>query len=201
MNEVLKTRGYIKRLANTIEINNLFKYIINSSWEFSIIYANSIGEKDIELGYNNFFKKEMQELTKSISDLIIVDHFEFFDCSIYTYSQVLTTEIEKESLICNSFRVLRIGEVFEHLDSDHSIFDFEKEVMKKQSLSGSKNKVGRPNRPSDSSIIKAHKVRKILLSSSINIDDACKSVAIAKSTYYRVSKWIINNSVINNFPS
>ena len=55
---------------------------------------------------------------------------------------------------------------------------------------GSQNKVGRPDRPEEESILKTHKVRIELLNTTKNVDDVCKEFNIAKSTYYRVAKWI-----------
>lgn len=54
---------------------------------------------------------------------------------------------------------------------------------------GSK-KVGRPEIPEEESILKTHKVRIELLNTARNVDDVCKEFNIAKSTYYRVAKWI-----------
>lgn len=60
--------------------------------------------------------------------------------------------------------------------------------------SGSTNKVGRPEKPAIESIVKAYKVRTELLNTSKNVDDVCKEFNIAKSTYYRVSKWLSVNT-------
>jgi hypothetical protein len=58
------------------------------------------------------------------------------------------------------------------------------------------NKNRKPGKPKYDSILKTHKVIIELLNSEKNVDDVCNEFTIAKSTYYRVSKWLTDDTMI-----
>lgn len=189
-----------KRLATKEEIKMIFDFFIKSMWDSSVLYSNSIGQKDVEKGCEVHYKETFQHLEKSIGSLILVDEFVLYDACIFTYSQMFIQKDNSHSSIIHSGRIFKINDTLEELDDSQDYIDFLEERVKRQNKSASKNKVGRPDKPKEESILKAHKVRIELLNSERNVDDVCKEVNIAKSTYYRVSKWIMDNTILNDFP-
>jgi hypothetical protein len=159
-----------------------------------------LGTEDIQKGRDIHYKETFLHLTATIGSIILVDEFELYNACVFTYSQVLIEEDKNHSSIIHSGRIFKINDVLEELNESEDHIDFLEEKAKKQNKSASKNKVGRPDRPAEESILKTHNVRIELLNTSKNVDDVCKEFKIAKSTYYRVSKWIMSNTLLNDFP-
>tara|TARA_R110000868_G_scaffold411003_2_gene701275 strand:+ start:1888 stop:2475 length:588 start_codon:yes stop_codon:yes gene_type:complete len=190
------TKQPTKRLATPDEVKALFTYIVNDFWEGSLLYANSIGKDDINMGYANFLKKEMQDLKNTIGDFVIVDHFEELDVLLYSYLYSSFNPDTNDHIIHNNM-VLRIGNNFQDI-KEWQIFNLHDVIIK--SFKPKIVTAGRPKKPSEKSIIKTHKIRLLILEDGMLVDDACKKVELAKSTYYRVSKWIVKNSAFKSFP-
>lgn len=200
MNKELESLGYVKRLATKEEIKQLFDFFINTMWDSNVLYANSFGNDAVNKGFEIYYKETFIWFEQCIGDLILVDEFKKYDILIFTYSQSMLQSVGKETCTSYSGRIFKIKDDFEELDNEEVIIDFLAEMAQKKTKSGSKNKVGRPERPEEESILKTHKVRMELLNTSKNVDDVCKEFNIAKSTYYRVSKWLSKNTIINDFP-
>ncbi|OXA65572.1 hypothetical protein B0A67_24265 [Flavobacterium aquidurense] len=200
MNQKLESLGYVKRLATKEEIEQIFDFFINTMWRNQIDYASSFGKEAVSKGYDAYYKETLFYFEQDIGNLILVDEFKKYDALVFTYSQILLLPDAKETCTVFSGRLFKIKDGFEELDSEEVIIDFLVEMAQKKNKSGSKNKVGRPDRPEEESILKTHKVRIELLNTKKNVDDVCKEFNIAKSTYYRVSKWLSKNTIINDFP-
>lgn len=197
MKDEFKDLGYVKRLATKEEIKQMFDFLIKTMWESQVLYANSLGAEAVSKGFDAYYKETLFYFEQCIGDLVLVDEFKKYDALMFTYSQVLFGSEVKEPCTCYSGRIFKIKDYFEELDAEEVMIDFLAEIAQKKSKSGSKNKVGRPDRPEEESILKTHKVRIELLSTKKNVDDVCKEFNIAKSTYYRVSKWLSKNTINN----
>jgi len=190
-----KINSPTKRLATSEEKRSLFIYLANENWKTCVIYTSSFGYEDVKLGYAKYLKKELKDYENTIGSTIIVDHFE--DCNILLYSYLYSFLDKKtnDNYISTNM-ILRVGNIFKEV-SDLDYFNLDREI---ESLSKTRKKTaGRPKRPSDKSVIKTHNIKN-LITKGVLVDDACKQEGLAKSTYYRVSKWIIKNSAYESFP-
>lgn len=179
------------RLATEDEITSICNYFANVHWEESILYANTLGADNVKLGYDKFLAKEIQEQKELLGDLIIVKEFK---TGLKLFSFYLGYENEKENLVFGTPIALLYAEGnFEDI-SDADFFNFKEDFKSLRNAHLPKNP-GRPKRPSDKSILGFQKVDS-LISEGVLVDEACKEAKIAKSTYYRVKQFLIDNHQI-----
>ena len=185
----------LKRLATDDEIKAIYTHMANADWKTSVNYASTIGHEDVSLGYAAYLKREFQFYTDNIGDTIIAHHFEEYNITLFSILFTLMDSTENHCYLSNSM-FLKVGNTFKNID-DCDYFDLDEEI-KDLNVSATK-KAGRPRTPSETNIIKTHNI-KILIEKGCLVDEACAKEGIAKSTYYRVSKWILKNTHFKTFP-
>lgn len=177
-----------KRLATNTEIDELFEYLEDFMWEDSLKYADTIGESDVTAGREKTRNSNMGFLESLYGRNIIVGEIPERDAKMF-FLNVISYYHEKEGSDSIEFYAdtyIAISGNYERLHPDHDYFNFEHETRR--------SRAGRPKRPSDDSIIKVHHIAKALDEGG-KINQVCEQVGLAKSTYYRVSKWLKDNRV------
>lgn len=184
-----------KRKATSEECLALFTYLATTDWQSSVTYASTIGHEDVQLGYTKFLKREIKGYQSTIGDAVLIDHFDDCNISLYVYFySMFDPKTNNHWFTTNS--VLRVNNDFQKADG-WDYFNLDDEINKLGIIPSVSP--GRPKRPSDTSVIKTHNIR-LLIKDGMLVDDACAKEGLAKSTYYRVSKWIVANSVFKSFP-
>tara|TARA_R110001606_G_scaffold260183_2_gene407957 strand:- start:18471 stop:19085 length:615 start_codon:yes stop_codon:yes gene_type:complete len=185
----------IKRLATPEEMKAIFTFYANSDWKASVNYAATIGHEDVSLGYKEYLKKELQFYKENVGDFVVAHHFEDYNITLFVFLFSILGTDNNDCYFTND-AILRIGNTFKIIN-DYDYFNLDQEI--EELTTPKKLKAGRPKRPSDENIIKAHNI-KILIDNGSLVDDACAKEKLAKSTYYRISKWIVKNTVYKSFP-
>lgn len=179
----------IKRVATKKEVENLYEFIIETMWKDVVNYSSSVFNIDYEQGYDKIRKKNLKYLKNTYNDFIVVDEIKEYDFKLFILSATVIDQAEEQAVFTFYSRYIQKGSSYEIWKDEFDYCNLKEEV---------KSNAGRPNRPTNDSIIKTYKIKKAQ-DDGVKIDDACKKEKLAKSTYYRVAKWIRNNVVTNEF--
>lgn len=185
----------LKRLATEDEIKAIYTHMANADWKTSVKYASTIGHEDVSIGYAAYLKRQFKFYTENIGETIIAHHFEEYNITLFSFLFTLMDSTDNHCFLSNSM-LLKVGNTFKNID-DYDYIDLDQEI--KELTVNSTRKAGRPKTPSEKNILKTHNI-KILIENGSLVDEACAKEGIAKSTYYRVSKWIVKNTHFKTFP-
>jgi hypothetical protein len=179
------------RIATSEEVEKLYNYIANSHWESSVLYANTIGYDDVKKGYDTVVNEIILDLKKNIGGIIIAKVYN--EALIeFTYNYSYCSDDLRE---LNSFTSRYVYAYGNFLDSTPwDVFNIE-EVLSELKEISDYVKLGRPNRPTDKAILSTYKAYN-LIKEGFNVNEACSKSDIAKSTYYRVKRYIENSSPV-----
>lgn len=179
------------RLATPQERQIIINFYVDENREDSLkdtIFRNV--KEDLEKPLEVFFSETYKYWDAIVSPLIVVQDFTDYDAELYTFDLIfLPNEFNDFYMIPNS-RIFRKGIYLQKLEPDHVAFDLEEEINSIPA-SGTLNTAGRPERPTDDSLLKAKEVLDLLSKDrKLTIIEACKNVGIPRASYYRASKWI-----------
>lgn len=175
-----------RRLATAPEIEELFGFLAERMWEDSVKYADSIGGSDIQRGKDIVMATNMRSLAELYGDTIVMVDIPSRSSKLF-WVNVINGHADGEGIAAIDFHsdtYIQVSGRYELLKRGDDYFNFESEAKK--------SRAGRPRRPSDDSVLKVHKVQAVVRDGG-KIDKACKDADIAKSTYYRVSRWLKSN--------
>lgn len=175
----------IKRLASEIEVNKLYENLVADMWNDTVNYSKSVFRQDFEKGYQKFREENMAYLKATYMSFIMVDEVPEVSLKVFTMTATSVDISDGRSILTFVARYVENNGELIRLDDGDNYFNCD---------AISNTKVGRPNRPSENSIIKSYEIKEYLNDGG-KIDKACKKYKLAKSTYYRTAKWLSKNTV------
>lgn len=193
---IKKDKLYEQRIANDTEISEMARFIAEQFVE------ETYSSEDLDLVFpprkiskEEYFKIDYDENIKNINGIAIVVEFFEYEGKIYTANITSSHKNDKYDMISYTVRIFKDGEgKMSYLDDDQTYFNLKDQVVISSLKKAVKNS-GRPNKPTEASINNTLNVRNFLKAyPDSSIDQLCNDFNIAKSTYYRVSKWLSINS-------
>lgn len=183
----LNNKNFKYRLASEKETEELIEFIVDKMWLDVLAYKKTLSKNDFELGENTFKIKNKAYIKKLTYSVITIQEFLSFNVCIYSLSYV--EQLSKNKIMSLPLRYLKNSSGFLELNNNDIHFNLNEE--KKLTYTGNIKNSGRPNRPTDKSIVKTKEVISYLETHpSENINSVLKKFKFSNSTFYRTAKWL-----------
>ncbi len=196
MKDFIEKHGFKKRFGTEDEISDIAMLLALGLYKDAVNYKDHpvLHDVDLDLGMNKFLEKNRKDYIKQINDTLLVLDYSKYNIKLYTCFLQYQEQNEKNSIFFYPMTFYKSNTEFLQISNDFSYINFEREndFLKK-------SKVGRPKRPSEESLVKTLNIH-LDMEQSRDINDTiegfCKNRKLAKSTYYRVNRWLAINPLI-----
>lgn len=197
MEDFKKQFGLKPRIGTKDEVADIAVHLALGAYTDSISFSSSskLSDNAHQLGMNKYLEINKEYFEQQIKGCLFVLDYAKYDIRIFTtYLQYL--ENPKENKVCvfqiNFFKSKK--EFIQMLDISGMFIDFdnEEDLIKKV-------KTGPLPKPTEASLVKTLNIDMEYdrnRDMSLTLEDICKQHSLAKSTYYRVKKWLALNPLI-----